>query len=645
MRAFNILAGRAYSVIMFGALFCTLAVKLFHARRTGHTNEYFDWILNDISFLLLVEVVLSLVCFRWPQGWVVRTATVIAAIVCTWSVMNAGWLIRNGMQILPTTILPLFRDPLNSFGIVGDNLAKMPAAAVILLGPSAIALGFFFWVLARPQPPNYNRKRFFYRALICLIIVISAGLARRGAPSGGSAQRISEELRYNCQLRALMGPFLPKTGRVTRTDLTNAKREIPTLERLGVRAPTKPRRLNVVIVVLEGIQYRYTSLVDAQENLTPYLAELARQGVELGNARTSLSHTTKALFGLLTGHFPSASYDIVEAVPVLEPYGGLAGILKERLGFRTAFFQSAKGSFESRAGLVYNLGFDKFWSRESLKDPNTFLGSLASDEFSMLEPVREWMKADDRPFLLTILCSVTHDSYEVPKWFAEPAKEPVERYRQAINYTDRFIAALDEELAKLNLTEKSIFCVIGDHGEAFGEHGLHGHERIAFEEVLRIPWVMRAPFLIERGRRVISPVSSVDLTPTLLTLFGFDISSAGFDGTDALGPLAEGRRVYFSDWKHVGPAGFVNGNHKFVYNPVNRKVFVYDLGADPNELAGVELDGPQAMGIASEILNWRKDSIFQLNRERRGKMILFGNWLCRWNSRDSVAKYLPAITN
>jgi phosphoglycerol transferase MdoB-like AlkP superfamily enzyme len=44
------------------------------------------------------------------------------------------------------------------------------------------------------------------------------------------------------------------------------------------------------------------------------------------------------------------------------------------LNFRTAFFQSAKGSFEARPGLVYNLGFDKFWARDDLNDPNAFLG-------------------------------------------------------------------------------------------------------------------------------------------------------------------------------------------------------------------------------------------------------------------------------
>ena len=68
------------------------------------------------------------------------------------------------------------------------------------------------------------------------------------------------------------------------------------------------------------------------------------------------------------------------------------------------------------------------------------------------------------------------------------AKEPLERYQQSITYTDKFLAALDVELGNLGITDNTIFCVIGDHGEAFGEHGLLGHERIAFDEVLRVPF-------------------------------------------------------------------------------------------------------------------------------------------------------------
>ncbi len=575
-RLYDLLAPRAYSVIIFAAMFCTLVVKFFHSQRTALLNEYFGWILADIAVLLAIEVILAIACFHWPRKSVIRTATVIAAVVCTWSVMNAGWLIRTGTQILPGVLLPLFRYPLNSLGTIGVNLAKMPTTAVILLGPSAIALTFFLCVLAKPQKPNYNPKRFAKAILISVVIIFIAVLAHNTVARPRSLSIASAGLRYNCQLKAITSILFSDSSRLTKTDLLNAKRKIPTLNQ--IQFALKPHRINhnVIIVILEGIQYRYTSLADTSSNLTPYLATLAGQGAEFANTRSSLTHTTKVLFSLLTGRFPSVSQDLAEAVPAVKPYAGLATILKQKLNFRTAFFQSAKGNFESRPALVYNLGFDKFWAREDLSSTDAFLGYLACDEFAMLKPIIEWIKAGQKPFFLTILCSVTHDPYVVPDWFATPAKEPIERYRQAIFYTDKFIAALDTELAKLNLTNKTIFCVIGDHGEAFGEHGPLGHERIAFDEVLHIPWIIRAPFLIQPATKITEPLGSVDLTPTLLALLGFDINDTDFDGVDALGPMPDDRKVYFSGWMRQSPAGYLKGSRKFVYNPTTKAVFTYD---------------------------------------------------------------------
>jgi phosphoglycerol transferase MdoB-like AlkP superfamily enzyme len=648
-RLYDLLASRAYSVIMFGALFCTLAVKFFHAWRIGLLNEYLGWIYDDIAVLLGIEVVLALLVFRFANKWFIRAACICAAAFCTWSVMNAGWLIRTGTQILPDVLLPLFRDPINALCIIGVNLAKTPTATAILLVPSAIALAFFFSVLAKPLLPHYNQKRFAARIAVSVLFCLIAVLARGTLTGRGSSQIISEDLRYNSQLRAVTSLVFPGSARLTKINVADAKRKIPAFDEIQIAISPKHRlNHNIVLVVLEGVQYKFTSLYDQQNNLTPFLAAFAQQGAEFTNARSSLTHTTKVLFALLTGRFPSVSQDIAETVPLEKPYASLPTILKQHLNFRTAFFQSAKGNFEARPGLVHNLGFDKFWARDDLNNTDAFLGYLGCDEFTMLQPIVDWIKPaqskvegtdDSRPFFLTLMLSVTHDPYVVPKWFAEPDKEPLARYQQAIFYTDKFLAALDVELAKLNLTDKTILCIIGDHGEAFGEHGLLGHERIPFDETLRIPFCLRAPFLIQPGIKITQPVSSVDLAPTLLALFGFDTQTADFDGANALGPIPDDRKVYFSGWLSESPVGFVKANRKFIYNPSNQLVSVYDLSADPLELSPSELTGQQGREIADDVIAWRQDTIFLLNQKQVGKKTLFGSWLCRWNNRIASVKW------
>ncbi|MDD5326685.1 MAG: sulfatase-like hydrolase/transferase [Phycisphaerae bacterium] len=652
-RLYAWLAPREYSLIMFGALFCTLAVKLFHALRIEMLSEYLGWILPDIAVLLIIEVILALLCFYWPRKWAIRTTCIFAAVLCTWSVLNAGWLIRTGTQLLPTVFLPLFRDPINALSIVGVNLAKSPAAAVILIVPSAVALAFFFYVLAKPLLPNYNRKLFAGRITVSVLIVLVAALAPASLTgrSSSSMQIISEDMRYNSQLRAVTSILFPGSARLTKSDFADAKRKIPAFDELKITPSPKHRRANynVVLVVLEGVQYKYTSLYDKQNNLTPYLASIAEQGVEFTNARSSLTHTTKVLFSLLTGRLPSVSQDIAETVPIEKPYASLATILKQNADYKTAFFQSAKGNFESRPGLVHNLGFDKFWARDDSNNPDAFLGYLACDEFVMLNPIVEWIKSDDKPFFLTLMLSVTHDPYEVSQWFDAPAKEPLDKYLQTISYTDKFLSELDAELAKLNLTDKTILCVISDHGEAFGEHGLLGHERIPFDESLRIPFCLRATSLIQPKTIVTQPVSSIDLAPTLLTLLGFDTQAADFDGIDALGQIPDDRKVYFSGWLSQSPSGFVKANRKFIYYPAGKlaaaedknMVSVYDLSDDPLELSPIELSEQQCTEITEEITAWRQDTIFPLNQKHAGKKTLFGSWLCRWNNRVASVKHRP----
>jgi lipoteichoic acid synthase len=512
-----------------------------------------------------------------------------------------------------------------------------------------VALAFFFSVLGKvPPPPPSSARRFRARLAVSLLVAGAAGAGNLAVSNLGSTPLAAAGLRFNCQARAVLAFILPEYRHVVRSDFKNATRQLPRgMQAAATRSAASVPR-NVVIVVLEGIQYDYTSLASRQGGIapqqggllhgpTPYLATLAAEGASFTNARSVVTHTTKALFALLTGRFPSASQDISESVPADRPYASLATILRKTLGFRTAFFQSAKGTFESRPGLVHNLGFEKFWSREDLDDPNQFVGYLGSDEFAMLDPIGDWIASEKKPFLLVVLCSVTHDPYEVPDWFGPRLKEQDEGYLQTISYTDRFLAALDAQLTTLDAADDTIFCVAGDHGEGFGEHRIMGHERLGFEEVLRIAMCLRAPLRIEPGTRITGPVSSIDLTPTILGLLGFDVAKLQFDGVDALRPLPDRRKVYFSGWMQQGPAGFVQGDRKFLYSPDRDDVTVYDLKADPLELAGIELPLVEGRRTGDEIIAWRKGTIFR-PPDRSDSVELFGTWLWKDSGRVSRIK-------
>jgi phosphoglycerol transferase MdoB-like AlkP superfamily enzyme len=636
------LAARPYTVILLAALAYNICYKFLWAYKLQLKGEFYLWILSDIAVLLGIEVVFALICFFGPRRNTVRLITFIAALICTWSVINAAWLRRTGTQILPGVMLPMFRAPVDAFRIVGSGLALMPASAVILLGTSAVLLIFFFSVIARPILPQYKPRRFAVRITLTCMLIVFTTAARALTRDHNSLRTVAQGLKFNCQMKAFLSLFANNPSRLKRADFANAARRLPRRDEIMIEhaAGNPPFRHNVVIVVLEGIQYKYTSLGDPNADRTPFIASIAAEGIDFTNARCIMTHTTKSLFALHTGRASSLSQDIAEAVPVSKPYASIATILHDAFGHRTAYFQSAMGQFESRPGLVHNLGFEKFWARDDCRDANAFVGYLGCDEFAMLEPVRQWLISDRRPFLLTILCSVTHDPYKVPEWFEEPAEEPLNSYLQTIRYTDSFLSALDVELANLGLAGNTIFCVVGDHGEAFGEHGLWAHERIAFEEVLRIVMVIRAPGLVTEPVRVTQPVSSIDFAPTLLALTGLDVQSMDFDGINVLADIPADRKVYFAGWLDQSPAGYVQQNRKYFYDAAGRTACLFNLSTDPLELAANPLSQEQAEQLQMELAEWKRHSLFKPEKPN-GRTWLFDNWKCRWSGRIASAKFRP----
>ncbi len=635
-RLYGFFAPRAHTIIVFSALVFTLGAKFYQSYRYGLVREYPSWILADVSFFLTVDLLFTVLSLRWSNAWVMRTCNLLASVITTYAVINAAWLVRNGTQILPATLQPLIRDPLNNFPIVGVNLYKHPITALLLLVPSFIMLAMVIRVIARPVPPRYNRRLFRTRLGATLVVLALTVPAGANLVKQRPSQPATSGLQFSSHCKAITSLFRANATTLKREDFTNATRVIPSHSQVHLPRRISGRAPNLLLVVLEGIQYRYTSLGDEGPPLTPYLRQIAEQGVSFSSTRSTLTHTTKAIFAMMTGRYPCASQDVVEAIPVKGGYASMASILDRQLGFRTAFFQSAKGNFESRPGLVRNLGFETFVAREDIGDPNAHLGYLAADEFAMLPLIANWLDRQDNPFFLTVLCSASHDPYMVPEWYGEPAKEPTDRYRQIVRYIDEYIRAIDLELTRRGLCENTILCVVGDHGEGFGEHGKLGHDRIGFEEVLRIPWVIRSPYTVSPGRHVQAPVSSIDVAPTLLALMGFDPGPIGCDGLNALDSLPQDRKVFFSGWAPEGAAGYVVQDRKVVHNPSVNELTAYNLSLDPTEING--LDVANAQDVMGTLINWRRASIIKPHQVERGRLLLYDRWLCRWAGRNPVTK-------
>ena len=114
-----------------------------------------------------------------------------------------------------------------------------------------------------------------------------------------------------------------------------------------------------------------------------------------------------------------------------------------------------------------------------------------------------------------------------------PAAEPVrqawrERYQEEIRQADQAVGRLFEALKKSGRWEGSWVIVASDHGEEWWDHEFLGHAITLYDEMLRVPLMIKAPGQ-RTGKIFTQPVSLLDLPVTLTA--GLDLPGPrDFDG-------------------------------------------------------------------------------------------------------------------
>jgi len=113
------------------------------------------------------------------------------------------------------------------------------------------------------------------------------------------------------------------------------------------------------------------------------------------------------------------------------------------------------------------------------------------------------------------------------------------RYRAVAAAIDDQFGRLVKELEKRRLLESTIVIFVSDHGEALGREGFWVHSVFLWEQLIRVPLVLRAPGIAPR--RVRDRVSLIDVAPTLARYMQPNPSTDGYQGEDLLGYLIPNR--------------------------------------------------------------------------------------------------------
>ena len=353
-------------------------------------------------------------------------------------------------------------------------------------------------------------------------------------------------------------------------------------------ATDSTRRLNVVVVVMESVRADVTGPWGGPVP-TPTLDALAARGLVVDEMLAMTPYTNKTIGALFSGVVPSPRTELAAVVPGGLPAVGLPDLLAPH-GYASAFVTPALLSYERKDIILDNLGFGTQIGAEVLEAGGAERlerRALGVDDGDLVAPALAWAGEQvraGRPFVLGVLTLSGHYPYAVPPEAPAPdlGRSPREgAYLRAVAHSDHAIGALLDGLDGLGALDSTAVVVVGDHGQAFGEHGLFAHGDGLYQPALHVPGLVAAPGLAPG--RAGGPRQLTDVVPTVLDVLGLRLESARLPGRSLrLPPLAGRELVFASHHEHMATA-WRRGDTKAICRLTCDEMEVYDLAADPDE--------------------------------------------------------------
>ena len=216
-----------------------------------------------------------------------------------------------------------------------------------------------------------------------------------------------------------------------------------------------------------------------------------------------------------------------------------------------------------------------------------------------LESKPAWQRRKDR----NKPAEAPPDRLEPKPWDGKRGGDFMNYYR-TLSAVDDGVGRVYEALKQRGILDETLVIFASDNGYFKGEHNGLGDKRLAYEEALRIPFVMRYPKLIRANSMITEMALNIDLAPTLLDLAGAKPPSS-MQGRSLL-PLMTGKNTAWREsflyeyWVDLNPllprmVGVRTRDATFIrYPDVQDIPEMYDLKQDPREMRNIAMDPAHA---------------------------------------------------
>jgi len=376
----------------------------------------------------------------------------------------------------------------------------------------------------------------------------------------------------------------------------------------------------VVIYLVDTLRADHTQPYGYARDTTPNLQAFAKDAVVFEHAIAHASWTKPSVASIFTSLLPGQHRAVQLRDPLDPAHVTIAQMLQAK-GYATG--AAIANSVIYGAESSFDRGFDYFVGLHGEGDrPSKLVGADV-----VVDSALSWLTSRrGLPTFLYVHTMDPHVPYAPPPPFDRkyepyptpdhPAqdprtdyKEPLDRQRMIAQY-DGDVAFGDQEFGRFVRTLKerglydgALIVFLGDHGEEFLDHGKWLHGRSVFDELVRIPLIVKLPRQSQAGRRVAQQVQAVDVLPTVLESQGLPVPPAPIIAGRPLQRVLEGKAEKLPAISEISHRGVVAHSvrteaDKYIhrFGPETDELY-FDLVKDPSEITNVIDSNPSRVRL------------------------------------------------
>ncbi len=379
---------------------------------------------------------------------------------------------------------------------------------------------------------------------------------------------------------------------------------------------SRSTRYNLLLVSIDSLRADHLSCYGYPRKTSPHIDALAEEGILFQNTVSSTSWTLPAHMSLFTAEDISVhgvahdGHSLSKSIPTLPE------VLKKE-GYQTAAFCSSPYmnpafGFARGFDVYHNLDLDRVGFTDTVTPPQEQRDGVHADITGpRIEKLAvDWLEKNyRRPFFLFLHMWDVHYDYIPPPPYDKKfdldyrgtitgkdymhddrinagmdrrdLEHIIALYDGEIAYTDHYLGLIIQRLKELGVYDRTLIVVTADHGDEFFEHGNKGHRISLFDEVIKVPLILKLPGQPVRAKKIEAQARLTDIAPTILSIFGLK-KPYSFQGVSLLLPESARPRYAFSELAPVLQSLRTN-RYKLLYNREQNKSIVMDLNKNPGE--------------------------------------------------------------